>query len=170
MRRDSSAPADTTRCPSADSAIPSTRSVCPHSSATWVAQSASESGGREEGLGDLGEGGVLPDGELVAGVAVGADELLVLAAPQEGAHLKRPRLCRGRVGRREEEEGTWDWASTDWRQTPLLTFQMRIMRSAVPPPLASIELCQGHHARACTRHIITAAHKIHRCIIGLGIC
>ena len=41
---------------------------------------------------------------------------------------------------------TWECVSTALRHAPLLEFQKRIMRSAVPPPEASKFFCHGHHA------------------------
>lgn len=45
---------------------------------------------------------------------------------------------------------TWLPASVDIVHVPVLTFQNLIVRSAQPPPLARIEGCHGHHARALT--------------------
>ena len=45
---------------------------------------------------------------------------------------------------------TCECVSTALTNAPLLVFQKRIMRSAVPPPEASRFFCHGHHARALT--------------------
>ena len=43
---------------------------------------------------------------------------------------------------------TWEWASTALRQAPEQTFQIRMCRSLVPPPVARTLDCQGHQATA----------------------
>jgi hypothetical protein len=43
---------------------------------------------------------------------------------------------------------TCDFVSTLWTHVPVLQFQKRIWRSAVPPPLANKLGCHGHHATA----------------------
>ena len=45
---------------------------------------------------------------------------------------------------------TCECVSTALRHAPLVEFQKRIMRSAVPPPDASRFFCHGHHASAFT--------------------
>jgi hypothetical protein len=57
-----------------------------------------------------------------------------------------------RGGAREEclAGSTCECVSTAFRQAPVLVFQNRIMRSAVPPPDASRCRCHGHHESALT--------------------
>lgn len=50
---------------------------------------------------------------------------------------------------------TWEWASTVLRQVPEHTFQMRMCRSLVPPPVARTLDCQGHQATACQKRCMT---------------
>ena len=50
----------------------------------------------------------------------------------------------------QRETLTCDLVSTLLTHEPVLQFQKRMWRSAVPPPLASRLGCQGHHARALT--------------------
>ena len=45
---------------------------------------------------------------------------------------------------------TWDLVSIEFNKAPLLQFQILIMRSAVPPPLARTLGCHGHQAKALT--------------------
>jgi hypothetical protein len=45
---------------------------------------------------------------------------------------------------------TWDLVSMTLKHEPVLQFQKRIHRSAVPPPLANVLGCHGHHANAFT--------------------
>jgi hypothetical protein len=45
---------------------------------------------------------------------------------------------------------TWDLVSMALKQEPVLQFQKRICLSAVPPPLANMLDCHGHHANAFT--------------------
>ena len=45
---------------------------------------------------------------------------------------------------------TCDLVSILLRHAPVVTFQNRIQRSAVPPPLANTLLCQGHQDTAYT--------------------
>jgi len=47
-------------------------------------------------------------------------------------------------------EQTWEFVSILFNNVPLLQFHSFIVRSAVPPPLARILACHGHHANAFT--------------------
>lgn len=69
--------------------------------------------------------------------------------PLEGRRLPRKATQTNTSG---SEAGimktTWEWASTALRQAPEQTFQIRMCRSLVPPPVARTLDCQGHQATA----------------------
>mmetsp|Transcript_28132 Transcript_28132/g.82675 ORF Transcript_28132/g.82675 Transcript_28132/m.82675 type:complete len:316 (+) Transcript_28132:233-1180(+) len=55
---------------------------------------------------------------------------------------------------------TWECVSTALRHWPVAAFQKRIMRSAVPPPLARRERCQGAHASPFTADVWRVRVKV----------
>lgn len=48
---------------------------------------------------------------------------------------------------------TWELVLTSFMQVPVVQFQSRMVRSAVPPPVASRLFCQGHQATAWMKEL-----------------
>ena len=107
--------------------------------------------------------GLAPQDELVVGVAMRGEELVVGGGPQEACHLLGVEMGFGEmVGRFKPVFKYWNLRSTASKCTqltcdpvsrstsflPLEAFQRRMCLSAEPPPVASRLGCQGHHARA----------------------
>lgn len=80
---------------------------------------------------------------------LGSHASIASVKPLEGRRL--PRKATQNKSTSGSEAGirtTWEWASTALRQAPEQTFQIRMCRSLVPPPVARTLDCQGHQATA----------------------
>jgi len=79
-----------------------------------------------------------------------------IASPFEGALGADEKPCADSSSRDPSASGaqvrevTCAPASTDDRAAPVCAFQVRMLRSAAPPPVASTAGWKGHHARALT--------------------